>query len=100
MVEDMDDDVMKDPHMTMRKVGGPEDNSEMQPLMAEMDKDIEMMTGSVRYMGEDMRNMKIAMFFVKENMRGMKPAREAMKDMGEVIQFVEDDLKNMMSNLA
>ena len=101
MNEDMAEEVNEDPHMT----AGEEDEedhkgtSEMQPLMAEMDKDINMMSSSVKYMAEDMRTMTDAMDTIKGNMikQGMRPMKEAMKDTEEEIQGLNSMIDILIS---
>ena len=92
--------VAEDPHTAVRKEEDPKDTSEMKPLIVEMDKDIKMMAGSVKYMAEDMRVVNKAMDFMKGNMKHgmkgmMKPMREAIRE----VEYMKDDIKNMMSNV-
>ena len=89
MNEEMAEEVSDDHHMTVDEEEEDHKNtSEMQPLMAEMDKDIKIMSSSVKYMAEDMRTMTKAMDTMRGYMikQGMSPMKEAMKDTEEEIQ--------------
>ena len=102
MNEEMaEEEVNVDPHMTAgEEVEDHKKNtSEMQPIMAEMDKDIKMMSSSVKYMAEDMRTMTKAMDTMRGYMikQGMSPMKEAMKDTEEEIQGLNSMIDILIS---
>ena len=77
----------------------------MKPLIMEMDKDIKMMTGSLKYLMEDMSAMNKAMTFMKDdmkrnNMKGaIKNMNNTMSNMFLEMQYLKEDVKNMIANV-